>query len=671
MWFRRLVSIVLIVMLTCASIPAPASAATSAGKEIEIGQAYDKQILATTNLVDDPLLEAWIGGIGKALFAQTARKDIPYSIKVLDVPDVNAFSTLGGFIYVDAGALDFVQSDDELAGVIGHETGHIERRHALQTESKVGVLNVLFGLGSLFSPFVYRFGQLMEAGVVAKIQREDESQADRYGLMLMTRAGYDPDAMVSFMSHLGAYAGNRGSLLDKYLADHPGTGDRVTALGSYPELDPKVRTPAQRLAAAIHDEDEGRYAIAARGFASVLRAEPANAVAQYHLGQTQLALGNDTDGERNLAQAAATGSPEIKALAGTQIADSRAGEAQLAQLKVDLGPLRERVAAAERTHTLSAAAIQTRSNAGRDQLKAIQSREEAIAYELPDLSQVRARPGSRADAVLINLATMSRALDAVNAKAQRSIAGTGSLVRLREGGLIKAGGDVLRTMKTLLATDPPTPHGLASVVAFPQMLDDLRAADANMVRSVDAARAALAVLDLALGDVDQFVRLLQSSRASRGELYESDYAALLPQMQKALTGTNRAAVAAAQAAQLYDQARSYLIEARINELGLAATPQRYAGLQRALDARFHAGTIGYQALLDGGLTPGEAVAATIAAADTRTTPQAIVDAARSDHRSIVAEANARGMQAFALRLFMGLVLYDYIDDPDQEARVQP
>ncbi len=672
MWYRRIVSIALIVLLCCASIPAPAAAATSATKEIEIGQAYDKQILASTNLVSDPLIAAWIDGIGKGLFAQTARKDIPYSIKVLDVPEVNAFSTLGGFVYLDSGALDFVQSDDELAGVIGHETGHIERRHVLQNESKVGVLNVLFGLGSLFSPFVYRFGQLMEAGVVAKIQRDDESQADRYGLMLMTRAGYDPDAMVSFMAHLGAYAGGPNGLLDKYLADHPGTQDRVAALVSYPELDPKVRTTAQRLAAAIHDEDEGRYAIAARGYAAVLKADPASAIARYHLGTTQLALGQTAEGENNLVQAGAAGTAEIKSLADAQIAAARAGDAQLAQVQIDPQPLRDRLAAAETLHAGAAAAIENRADAGRDQLKALEAREEQIGYELNAFAQVQGRPGSRLDAAMVNLASMSRAVEAVNNKTERSLAGSGSTVRARAGGLIKTGGDILRALKAQLATNPMQPQARAATAAYPRIFDDVAASDANLVRSVDAARAALALLDRSLDEIDRFVRLLIGRRLTRGDLFEADYNELLPQMRKALAATDRAASAASQAAQLYDLARAEHIEARINQLGLAATPQRYASLQRALDVRFPStGTIGYQALLDGGLTPGEAVAATVAAADTGTTPQAVVDAARNEHRSIIAEANVRGAQALALKLFMGLVLFDYTDDPDQEARPQP
>ncbi len=635
-----------------------------------MGQEADKEILATTNVVGDPLLNAWVGGISSTLFGQTARKDIPYSIKVLDVPDVNAFSTLGGFVYLDAGTLDFVQSDDELAGVIGHETGHIERRHVLQNENKVGLLNVLFGLGAMFSPFVYRFGQLMEAGEVANIEREDEYQADRYGLMLMTRSGYDPDAMVSFMRHLGAFADEHDSLMDKYLADHPETPKRVAALVSYPELDPKVRTNAQRLAAAIHDQDEARYAIAARGFAAVLKTDPADTIAQYHLGETQLALGADASGTQNLTLAAAAGSPETKTLATAQIAALRDGEARLNLLHVDRQPLRDQLDAARQTQAQAAAAVAARRDAGRDQLDAIETREQAIAYGLPDLSQVRARPGSRLDAVLTNIATMSRALDATADKAHEAIDGAGSPVHDRNGGLVEKNAEILDAMDAQLNVDPPTPHVLSTLPQFGRMLRDLAAADADLIRAVDAARASLAVLDVGLGELDRFVRMLQTVQLSRGDIVASSYPPLAEQMNRAVDALNRAAVDASQGAQLYDMARAEQLEARIDLLGLASTPQRYETLRHALDVRFHNATIDYPTMLAGNLSPADVVAASIVAADTAATPQAVIDEARENHRSMVAEANARGMQTFALKVFLGLVLFDYTDDPDREARVE-
>ncbi len=669
MTFQRIVAILLIVLVGCASIPAPVRAATSTATEVELGKEADKEILATTNVVTDPLLNAWVNGISAPLFAATARKDVPYSVKILDVPDVNAFSTLGGFVYVDIGLLDFAQSDDELAGVLGHETGHIERRHALQAQNKAGILNLLFGLGSLFSPFLYRFGQIFEAGAIAKIEREDEYQADKYGVMLMSRAGYDPESMVSFMSHLGAYANEHNSLLDKYLADHPETPKRVAALVGYPELDPKVRTNAQRQAAAIHDLDEGRYAIAARQFANIIKTEPDNTVAQYHLGEAQLALGATAKGEQNLTLAAANGSPETKTLANAKILALRASESRFDLMRPDLQPLRDALAAAKTTQAQAAAAIVTRRDSGRDQLKQLESREETIAYGLPNLAQMQAKTGTRLDTVLRNIATMGRALDSTNAKAQLTLNGVGSVVRNREGGLLKHNTELLGEMDALLRADPLPPRVLSTLPYFPRTLGDLAAADANMIRAVDAARASLAVLDLALGDLDIFIRNLQTVRVFRGDIFEADYKALEPQMTKAVDSINRAALDAAQAQQLYDMARANQAEASLNLQGLAMTPERYATLQHALDVRFHNATIDYTTMLKSDLSPGEIAAASIVAADTKSTPQAIVDEAQTTHRSVIEVANQHGMQALALAIFMNLILLDYVDDPEKEARV--
>jgi predicted Zn-dependent protease len=667
--YQRFVAIALIVLLMCASIPAPLRAATSTATEVELGKEADKSILAQTNVVGDLLLNAWVAGISQPLFAATARKDVPYSIKILDAPDVNAFSTLGGFVYVDAGLLDFAQSDDELAGVIGHETGHIERRHALQTENKAGILNLLFGIGSMFSPFLYRFGQIFEAGAIAKIEREDEYQADKYGLMLMTRTGYDPDAMVSFMGHLGAYAGEHNSLIDKYLADHPETPKRIGALVGYPELDPKVRTNAQRLAAAIHDQDEARYAIAARQFATIVKADPGNTVAQYHLGEAQLALGATAPGEQNLTLAAQNGSAETRSLAFAQITALRASEKRFNLARPDLQPLRDQLAAAQLTQTQAAAAILTRRDSGRDQLKQLESREETIAYGLPNLAQINARTGTRLDAILRNIATMGRALDTTNAKAQFTLSGVGSLLRNRDGGLLKRNAELLGDMNAKLRADPLTPQVLSTLPEFPRMLGDLSAADADMVRAVDASRASLAILDLGLGDLDLFIRNLQTVRFFRGDVIESDYKALEPLMTRAVDSLNRAAVVASQGTQLFDMARAGQTEAAIDLQGLAMTPERYATLQHALDVRFKNGTIDYATMIGGDLSPGQVVAASIIAADITSTPQAIVAEAASSRRSMIEVANGHGVPALSLEIFMNLILLDYVDDPEKETRV--
>ena len=137
-------------------------------------------------------------------------------------------------MYINEGLIDFVQSDDEFAGVIGHETGHIERRHVLTSQAKLEGLNLLFGIASLFSPIIYEFGNLMEAGAFAKIERADELQADRTGLQLMSRAGYDPDNMKTMLEHLTILGDEHNDLVNKYLQDHPAPGARVNHSAATP-----------------------------------------------------------------------------------------------------------------------------------------------------------------------------------------------------------------------------------------------------------------------------------------------------------------------------------------------------------------------------------------------------------------------------------------------------
>jgi predicted Zn-dependent protease len=651
-----------------ATIPAPASA-LSTPTEIQIGKEYDKQITDSSVIVTDPLLNQWINEISNKLWAQTARKDIPYSIKIIDESDINAFSTLGGYIYINEGTLDFVQSDDELAGVIGHETGHIERRHAVTANNKASILNVLFGVASLFIPLVYRFGQLAQAGLLARISRDDENEADKYGLMLMSRAGYDPDAMRSFMAHLGAVDEDAHDALSKYLADHPGTQKRLANLNGDPELNPALRTDDQRIAQGIHDFDTARYNIAAMKFTDVLKRRPDDSTARFQLGQAQLALGQVSKGEQNLAAAAEQVSPQAKSLADVRIKALRDAERRLNLLHPDLSPLREQVATAQTEQTQAATAIALRRQQGLDQTKALKSRVEDIVYGIPDFSRVQPRKDSRLDTLLHNINLMGKSLNTAIGKSTETIGGVGSLERNKQGGLLKENNDILAELSAPLKLDNPPPQSLATFPAYPKMLASVGAADADMVRGVDAARASLAMLDVGLGDLNIFVNELRhASLDNSGDLTMNDYHRLEPLMGKAVDSLNKAAVGATQAAQLFNMARARQLQTRIDMLGLQESPDRYATFQHALDVRFHVKGPDYDQLTRGDLTPGDVAAAVIVGADTNAAPQAVLAEAKADGKTIVDLANSRGMYAQALEIFLGLVYLDYTDDPDKEAR---
>jgi predicted Zn-dependent protease len=666
--FRRFAVIVLIVSMACASIPAPASALNTP-TEIQIGKEYDKQITDQSVIVTDPLLNQWVNEIANKLWAQTARKDVPYSIKIIDEADINAFSTLGGYIYVNAGTLDFVQSDDELAGVLGHETGHIERRHAVTMNNKASILNVLFGVASMFIPLVYQFGSLAQAGLQARIARDDENEADKYGLMLMARAGYDPDAMHSFMAHLGAVEEESHDVLSKYLADHPGTPKRLANLNGDPELNPALRTDDQRIAQGIHDYDTARYNVAAMKFTDILKRRADDATARFQLGQAELALGQVSKGEQNLAAAAEQVSPQAKALADVRIKALRDAERRLDLLHPDLSPLRDQLATAQTQQTQAATAIVLRRQQGLDQLKSLKVRIEDIVYGMPDFSRVQPRKDSRLDTLLHNVNLMAKSLNVAMGKASETISGVGSLERNKEGGLLKENSDILTELGAPLKLDNPPPQSLATFPAYPRMLTSIGAADSDMVRGVDAARASLAMLDIALGDLNIFVNQLSHAKLDNsGDITIGDYHGIEPLVTKAVDSLNKAAVGATQASQLYNMARARQLETRNDKLGLQESPDRYATFQHALDVRFHVKGPDYDQLEREDLTPGDVAAAVIVGADTNAAPQAVLAEAKADGKTIIDLANARGMYAQALEIFLGLIYLDYTDDPDKEAR---
>jgi len=667
MIYRRILHASLMLSLLVASVPAPAGAMSTAA-EVEQAKEEEKQVLSEYNVVSDPLLNQWVNEVAERDWGQVARRDLPYNIKILDAPDINSFTLGGGYIYVNEGLLDFVQSDDELAGVIGHETGHNERRHTVTLPAKAQALNLLFGIASLFSPIIYHFGQLAEAGIIAKQQRSDELQADQYGLLLMTRAGYDPDSMVSFMRHLGAAEDEHDSMVDKYLADHPGFPDRVAHLVGYDELDPKQRTTDQDLVQALHDQTTARYNVAALKFAKVLKEDPGNTIALLHMGQTQIALGQTEKSQQTLGEAAEKGTPETRLTALDNIKSLRESEAKFTLTRPNLAPLRQELSDSQARETQADAAIASRRDAGRDLIKALNTRIQNITYGVPDFSRIPIRPGGRLDAILRNLGAMGRSINASFEKSSNVIAGVGSLEKNKESGLVKENNDILAELAAPLQLDPVPAQSLSILPSYPRMFDDLALSDGDMIRAVDASRSSLALLDVSLGDLNDFInRLTRSQFDYQGDVSQADYTALLPLMQKAGDGLAKAAVAGSQAQQLFNLARSRQLQSRITMLGVGYPEDRYATLQYALQQRVKNDGLDFATMQREDLTPGEVAAASIVAADTNTTPSAIIEEAQTTNRRIVDVANARGMRSEALEIFLGLVYLDYTDDPLKEA----
>jgi predicted Zn-dependent protease len=669
---RRTIPLLVIVSLLTAVNPAPVSA-MSTQAEIALGQSEDQQIVASSVVETDPLLNAYVQGVAGNLWNQVARKDVPYSVKIIKDTQVNSFATLGGFVYINEGLIDFAQSDDELASVIGHETGHIERRHVLTTYSKAEILNILFGIASIFSPIIYEFGGLAEAGLMAKVSREDEIQADRYGLQLMSRAGYDPESMVTMMAHLAVLEDEHSDAVSKYLEDHPNPSARVAHLMGYPELDPETVTTGQELVQASSDEERARYDFARLRLDEILKRDPQSSEALLDLGQSELALGLPSKSEQTLAEAAQLGNSATRATANARIAALRQMEVQRVTLtKPNLPKVQSAVQAAQAAHVQAAGEIAARETEGKDQLKSVQSRLETLQYEVPDLSRINVKRGSRVEAIVKNLNSMTRSVNSALQDAGGSsspIGGVGSLEKNKEAGLLKESADIYGEMLAPFAMTPVPTESLAILPAYPQMINELSLADGEMLRSVDAARASMTTLDQSLGDLDEFLKALDHATLNfNGDISFGEYSELLPMMKKSVDDFSTAATEASQGAQLFNLARSRQLSTRITLLGLGTSPELYSTLQYALQQRFGSNGVSYRTMLRDGLTPGDVAAATIIAADIKSTPEDVILQAKTNSQTVIDVANDHKMHAWPLEIFMGLVYLDYTDDPVKELR---
>ncbi len=196
----------------------------SESREIQMGREADPQVVAAYGLVDDPELQDYVSDIGQSLAAVSERPDLPWSFKVVDDPIVNAFALPGGFIYVTRGILAHFDSEAELAGVLGHEIGHVTARHSASQMSRQQLQQIGLGAGMVFSETVRQYGDLAMAGLQImnlSYSRGDESEADRLGLRYIARRGYDADAMIGVFQMLAQASGGGGGRLPEWQSTHP------------------------------------------------------------------------------------------------------------------------------------------------------------------------------------------------------------------------------------------------------------------------------------------------------------------------------------------------------------------------------------------------------------------------------------------------------------------
>jgi len=222
--------------LSCATNPVTGEkqlSLVSEQQEIGLGKETAEEVQQSIGLYPDPRVAAYVDGIGKRMAASSERPNLPWQFQVVDDDAVNAFALPGGPVYVTRGLLTHLNSEAELAAVLGHETAHITAKHSVNQLSKAQLAQLGLGLGAALKPSWAKYGQLAGAGLqimFLRFSRDHEREADDLGFKYMQAQGYDPHAMVTTFQTLDRVSqSGEGGRLPAWLATHPDPGDRVAA----------------------------------------------------------------------------------------------------------------------------------------------------------------------------------------------------------------------------------------------------------------------------------------------------------------------------------------------------------------------------------------------------------------------------------------------------------
>jgi predicted Zn-dependent protease len=206
----------------------------SEGREISMGQDADPQIVASMGLYDDPGLQSYIQGFGSRMAANSERPHLPWTFRVVDDPIVNAFALPGGFIYITRGIMAHMTSESQLAGVVGHEIGHVTAKHSVEQMSRAQLAQVGLVTGMVLAPSLQDYFGAASAGMgllFLKFGRDDERQSDELGLRYLMRSGYDPRPMPGVFQTLDRVSEASGAgRIPEWLSTHPDPGNRAENL---------------------------------------------------------------------------------------------------------------------------------------------------------------------------------------------------------------------------------------------------------------------------------------------------------------------------------------------------------------------------------------------------------------------------------------------------------
>jgi predicted Zn-dependent protease len=201
-------------------------------REISLGKSLAQEVERSSKLIDDPIVTEYVNRVGQNLVRNSDAK-VPFTIKVIDSDEVNAFALPGGFFYVNSGLVLRAQEESELAGVMAHEIAHVCARHGTKNATKGELMQLASIPAMIFIPYsmagyaMYQGLNLAIPLTFLKFSRDAEREADFLGLQYMYKAGYDPNSYVTFFERIQADEKRRPGTIPKVFSTHPPTPDRI------------------------------------------------------------------------------------------------------------------------------------------------------------------------------------------------------------------------------------------------------------------------------------------------------------------------------------------------------------------------------------------------------------------------------------------------------------
>jgi len=203
-------------------------------KEIALGKQLAQEVERSSKLIDDPVVTEYVNRVGQNLVRNSDAR-VPFTIKVIDSDEVNAFALPGGFFYVNSGLILRAQEEAELAGVMAHEMSHVICRHGTKQATKADIMQIGAMAAMIFVPYgwagygIYQGMNLAIPLTFLKFSRDAEREADFLGIQYMYKAGYDPNAYVAFFERIQTDEKRRPGTIPKAFSTHPPTPDRIEA----------------------------------------------------------------------------------------------------------------------------------------------------------------------------------------------------------------------------------------------------------------------------------------------------------------------------------------------------------------------------------------------------------------------------------------------------------